>query len=144
MKSIVYNISFNIVYFFTILYNTIIYNNFDSISQYPFMFMNYIIVLFSCITFLCYEKRLLSVIKFKRIYYGSIAYNVLVYMYLNLAIWTFPNYIYTFKVSQKDLFKDPSYLSYLIVLTALSISVISILKIEQNKYKETIRYINMV
>ena len=144
MKLIVYNLSFTVLYFFSILYNTLIYNGFESISEYPFMFMNYILVALSGMIFFCYEKKLLSVTNFRRFYYTSILYNILVYIYLNLVIWTMPTYIYTFKVTWRGLFKDASYLSYIIVLTALSISAISILKREKNKYKEAIRYINMI
>jgi hypothetical protein len=145
MRLLGYNLAFTLIYFFTILYNTLIYNEFDSISQYPLMFLNYILVLLSFMTFYLYEKKILTVIKFRRIYYITIGYNILVYFYLNLAIWTVPTYLYTFNTSnRKELFKDPSYLTYLIVLTLLSISMVSILKREKYRYKETIRYINMI
>jgi hypothetical protein len=131
-------------YIFMVLYHTIVYNEFNSISQYPAMFSNYITVSLSVLMIYLFNRRTLSVINFRRIYYGCIAYNICLYLYLNIVIWAIPNYIYSFKVSQKDLFKDPSYLTYLLSLTFLTLTIISILKKEYFKRKETLRYISVV
>ena len=127
-----------------VLYHTIVYNEFNSISQYPAMFSNYITVSLSVLMVYLFNRRTLSVINFRRIYYVCIAYNICLYLYLNIAIWAIPNYIYSFKVSQKDLFKDPSYLTYLLSLSFLTLTIISILKKEYFKRKETLRYISVV
>jgi len=134
----------NVSYIFMVLYHTLIYNEFGSISQYPAMFSNYITVSMSMLTVYLFNKRTLSVINFRRLYYTCIVYNICLYLYLNIVIWAIPNYIYSFKVSQKDLFKDPSYLTYLIMLTFLTLSIITILKKEYFKRKETLRYISVV
>jgi hypothetical protein len=131
-------------YIFMVLYHTIVYNEFNSISQYPAMFSNYITLSLSVLMVYLFNRRTLSVINFRRIYYVCIAYNICLYLYLNIAIWAIPNYIYSFKVSQKDLFKDPSYLTYLLSLTFLTVTIISILKKEYFKRKETLRYISVV
>ena len=131
-------------YIFIILYHTLMYNDFNSISQYPAMFSNYISISVSMITVYLFNRKKLSVISFRKLYYTCIAYNICLYLYLNIAIWAIPNYIYTFKVSQKDLFKDPSYLTYLIILSFLTLCIIAILKKEHLKYKEALRYINII
>jgi hypothetical protein len=133
-----------VTYIFMVLYNTLVYNEFNSISQYPAMFSNYITVSLSVLMIYLFNRRTLSVINFRRIYYVCIAYNICLYLYLNIVIWAIPNYIYSFKVSQKDLFKDPSYLTYLLSLSFLTLTIISILKKEYFKYKETLRYISVV
>lgn len=134
----------NTVYYFIILYHTYVYNDFKSISEYPAMFSNYITMFLSMITVFLFNKRKLSAINRRRLYYACIWYNICLYIYLNVAIWAIPNYIYSFKVSQKDLFKDPSYLTYLLSLSFLTLTIISILKKEYFKYKELLRYISVV
>ena len=131
-------------YMFMVLYNTIVYNEFNNISQYPAMFSNYITVTISMLTVYLFNRKTLSVLNFRRLYYTCIAYNICLYLYLNIVIWAIPNYIYSFKVSQKDLFKDPSYLTYLLSLSFLTLTIISILKKEYFKHKETLRYISVV
>ncbi len=133
-----------IIHIFMLLYHTLVYNEFNSISQYPAMFSNYVTVSLSMLTVYFFNRRTLSVINFRRLYYVCIAYNICLYFYLNIAIWAIPNYIYSFKVTHKDLFKDPSYLTYLLSLSFLTLTIISILKKEHFKYKETLRYISVV
>jgi hypothetical protein len=133
-----------VTHIFMVLYHTIVYNEFNSISQYPAMFSNYITLSLSVLMVYLFNRRTLSVTNFRRIYYVCIAYNICLYLYLNIVIWAIPNYIYSFKVSQKDLFKDPSYLTYLLSLSFLTLTIISILKKEYFKYKETLRYISVV
>ena len=133
-----------VTYIFMVLYHTLIYNEFGSISQYPAMFSNYITVSLSVLIVYFFDRKSLSVINFRRLYYVCIAYNICLYLYLNIVIWAIPNYIYSFKVSQKDLFKDPSYLTYLLSLSFLTLAIISILKKEYFKYKETLRYLSVV
>ena len=133
-----------IVYMFMVLYNTLVYNEFNSISQYPFMFSNYITVSISILIVYLFNKNTLSVINYRRLYYTCIGYIICLYLYLNIVIWTIPTYIYSFKVSQKDLFKDPSYLTYLLSLTFLTLAIITVLKKEYFKYKEILRYISVV
>jgi len=134
----------NTVYYFVILYHTYVYNEFKSISEYPFMFSNYITMFLSMITVYLFNKKKLSAINRRKLYYVCIGYNIVLYIYLNIAIWFIPNYFYSFKVVQQDLFTDPSYLSYLITLMILTLTVISILKKEYFKYKELLRYISVV
>ena len=133
-----------VTYIFMVLYHTLIYNEFGSISQYPAMFSNYITVSISMLTVYLFNRRTLSVINFRRLYYTCIAYNICLYLYLNIVIWAIPNYIYSFNVSQKDLFKNPSYLTYLLSLSFLTLAIIAILKKEYFKRKEALRYISVV
>ena len=133
-----------VTHIFMVLYHTIVYNEFNSISQYPAMFSNYITLSLSVLMVYLFNRRTLSVTNFRRIYYVCIAYNICLYLYLNIVIWAIPNYIYSFKVSQTDLFKDPSYLTYLLSLSFLTLTIISILKKEYFKRKETLRYISVV
>ena len=133
-----------IAYNFIILFHTLIYNEFISISQYPAMFSNHITVSVSVLMVYLFNRKTLSVINFRRLYYACIAYNICLYFYLNIAIWAIPIYIYSFKVTQKDIFKDTSYLTYLLSLSFLTLTIISILKKEYFKYKETLCYISVV
>jgi len=133
-----------VTYIFMVLYHTIVYNEFNSISQYPAMFSNYITVSLSVLIVYFFDRKSLSVINFRRLYYTCIVYNICLYLYLNIVIWAIPNYSYSFKVSQNELFKDPSYLTYLFSLSFLTLTIISILKKEYFKYKETLRYISVV
>ncbi len=135
---------FVIVNYFTILYNTLIYNDFDSIREYPALFFNYISLIISVFTVYLYSKKILSVLNRRKLYYISLGYNIVLYLFLNIAVWITPNYFYNFKTTQRDLFKDHSYLSYLLSIVLLTLTIISILRKEYYKYKEVIRYITII
>ena len=77
-----------IAYIFIVLYHILVYNEFGSISQYPAMFSNYVTVTVSMLTVYLFNKRTLSVINFRRLYYTCIAYNICLYLYLKNKINT--------------------------------------------------------
>ena len=71
-----------VTHIFMILYHTIVYNEFNSISQYPAMFSNYLTLSLSILTVYFFNRRTLSVINFRRLYYVCIAYNICLYFYI--------------------------------------------------------------
>lgn len=131
-----------LINYFTILYNTLVYNNFDSILEYPAFFSNYITLSISLFTVHLYSKKILSVLNRRKLYYITLGYNISLFLYLNIAICLLPRYIYTFKEGQ--LFKDNSYLSYLLSLILLTFAFSSVLKKEYNKYREVVRYVTII
>jgi len=133
----------SVLYLFSILYHILIYNNFTSISEFPVMFSNIILVFASSFTLVLYSKNKLTDINY--VYYVSIGYNVLLVLFLNISIWAIPNTLFSFKTTERNtLFKDPSYLSYLLTTIIVSVNIILGLKKEYNYIKESNKFMSIV
>ena len=133
----------SILYLFSILYHILIYNDFTSVSQFPVMFSNIILVFVSTYTLVLYSKNKLTDTKYKKIYYITIGYNVLLLLFLNICIWAIPNTVFLFKTIN-TLFKDPSYLSQLITTLIVSVNIILGLKKEYKYLKESEHFMSIV
>jgi len=133
----------SVLYLFSILYYILIYNDFTSISEFPVMFFNLISVFASSFTLVLYSKNKLTDTNY--VYYISIGYNVLLVLFLNISIWTIPNTLFSFKTTERNtLFKDPSYLSYLLTTIIVSVNIILGLKKEYNYIKESNKFMSIV
>jgi hypothetical protein len=135
----------SILYLFSILYHILIYNDFTSVSQFPVMFSNIILIFASSFTLVLYSKNKLTDTRYKKLYYTSIVYNVLLLLFLNISIWAIPNTVFSFKTTERNiLFKDPSYLSQLITTLIVSINIILGLKKEYKYLKESEHFMSIV
>ena len=135
----------SVLYLFSILYHILIYNDFTSISEFPVMFFNLLSVFVSSITLILYSKNKLTDTKLKKLYYISIGYNLILVLFLNISIWAIPNTLFSFKTNERNtLFKDPSYLSYLLTTIIVSINIILGLKKEYVYIKESNNFMSIV